>query len=53
MATRRAISSTGTPCSLMIETNVWRGSRGVQWAPILAFSHIFLNARRTCDASRA
>src|SRR6185312_3101537 len=49
--TSRAISSTGTPCSLMIETNVRRNSRGLQFSPIPASIQIFRKPRRTWDGS--
>jgi hypothetical protein len=38
--------------SLMMDTNEWRSSRGVQFSPIPAFLVIALKALRTWDASR-
>ena len=49
--TSLAISATGTPCSLMIETNVVRSSRGLQLVPISAASHTLRKARRTWEGS--
>lgn len=42
-----------TPLSLMIETNEWRSSQGVQSSPMPAFLVISRNARRTLTSSSA